>query len=461
MRVEKLTTPERKRELDKISSIAFTYPMRDPDPKEQTATNAEEQQRNIEEFAMVDETNDKLMGGMILLDYQTRIGDKWLPLTGIGGVATLPEYRRAGVIRGIFKHILPRMYENGIAISGLYPFAHAFYRKFGYEVTSGISTASVGLDQLRAFPMPDEVRQIDNQRDELLARGVYEKFAEKRDISMRREISAYWKWLLSADIYKERAYRYLLMRKAGDAMEPCAYISFTPDNQPDVATPRDEALRKLGEYVMPRDMVSRVSCKKRWMSRVPNHKYDVVAVDCGIKYNIIRLLNRVGCNVTVMPYNSTVEEIMAFHPDGLVLSNGPGNPEDVTPVIELVKQLRGRLPIFGICMGHQLISLAYGARTFKMKFGHRGANHPVKNLVTGKLEITSQNHSYAVDVDSLAGTGLTLTHVNLLDGTAEGVECAADRVFSMQYHPESASGPQDSAYLFKKFTKIMEEHKNA
>ena len=167
----------------------------------------------------------------------------------------------------------------------------------------------------------------------------------------------------------------------------------------DVATPRDEALRKLGEYVMPRDMVSRVSCKKRWMSRVPNHKYDVVAVDCGIKYNIIRLLNRVGCNVTVMPYNSTVEEIMAFHPDGLVLSNGPGNPEDVTPVIELVKQLRGRLPIFGICMGHQLISLAYGARTFKMKFGHRGANHPVKNLVTGKLEITSQNHSYAVDVE--------------------------------------------------------------
>ena len=229
----------------------------------------------------------------------------------------------------------------------------------------------------------------------------------------------------------------------------------------DAATPREEALRKLQEYVMPHDMVARVSCKKRWMSRVPNHKYDVVAVDCGIKYNIIRLLNRVGCNVTVMPYNSTVEEIMAFHPDGLVLSNGPGNPEDVAPVIELVKQLRGKLPIFGICMGHQLISLAYGAKTFKLKFGHRGANHPVKNLVTGKLEITSQNHSYAVDVDSLKGTGLTLTHVNLLDGTAEGVECAADGVFSMQYHPESASGPQDSAYLFKKFTKIMEDHKNA
>ena len=134
---------------------------------------------------------------------------------------------------------------------------------------------------------------------------------------------------------------------------------------------------------------------------------------------------------------------------------------DGTGKTELVKQLRGRLPIFGICMGHQLISLAYGAKTFKMKFGHRGANHPVKNLMTGKLEITSQNHSYAVDIDSLKGTGLTLTHVNLLDGTAEGVECAEDRVFSMQYHPESASGPQDSGYLFRKFTKIMEERKNA
>ena len=192
-----------------------------------------------------------------------------------------------------------------------------------------------------------------------------------------------------------------------------------------------------------------------------DHKYDVVAVDCGIKHNIIRQLNRVGCNVTIVPYDSTVEEIMAFHPDGIVLSNGPGNPEDVTPVIGLVRQLRGKLPIFGICMGHQLISLAYGAKTVKMKFGHRGGNHPVKNLETGRIEITSQNHSYAVDIDSLAATGLRLTHVNLLDGTAEGVECAEDGVFSMQYHPESASGPQDSSYLFKKFTKIMEERKNA
>ena len=229
----------------------------------------------------------------------------------------------------------------------------------------------------------------------------------------------------------------------------------------DAATPREEALARLKAYAMPHDMVARVSCKKRWLSRVPNHKYDVVAIDCGIKYNIVRQLNRVGCNVTVMPYNSTLEEILAFHPDGILLSNGPGNPEDVQPVIELVRKLRGRLPLFGICMGHQLISLAYGARTFKMKFGHRGANHPVKNLQTGKIEITSQNHSFAVDVASLEGTGLELTHVNLLDGTAEGVACYKDGVFSMQYHPESASGPQDSAYLFDKFTKMMEDWKNA
>ena len=229
----------------------------------------------------------------------------------------------------------------------------------------------------------------------------------------------------------------------------------------DASTPREEALARLRAYVMPHDMVARVSCKKRWMSRVPNHTYDVVAIDCGIKNNIIRQLNKVGCNVTIVPYDATVEEILAFRPDGIVLSNGPGNPEDVQPVIDTIRKLRGRLPIFGICMGHQMVALAYGARTFKLKFGHRGGNHPVKNLETGRIEITSQNHSYAVDIDSLAGTGLELTHVNLLDGTAEGVACPADRIFSVQYHPESAPGPQDSAYLFDKFIKMMEEGKNA
>ncbi len=229
----------------------------------------------------------------------------------------------------------------------------------------------------------------------------------------------------------------------------------------DPATSREEAMRKIGEYELPHDMVARVSCKKRWFSRTANHKYDVVAIDCGIKYNIIRSLNQKGCNVTVVPFDATIDEIMAFKPDGVFLSNGPGDPTYVQPVIDKVKALRGRIPMFGICMGHQMVALAYGAKTFKMKFGHRGGNHPVKCLETGKVEITSQNHSFAVEADSLAATGLTLTHINLLDNTAEGVECVADKVFSVQYHPESAPGPQDSVYLFDKFIKMMEDHRNA
>ncbi len=223
----------------------------------------------------------------------------------------------------------------------------------------------------------------------------------------------------------------------------------------DADLPYEEALKMVREYEIPTDMVSRVSCKKRWYSRTPNHKYDVVAIDCGIKLNIIRKLNEKGCNVTVVPCDFTADDIMKLKPDGLFLSNGPGNPEDVQNVIGVVRELKGQLPIFGICLGHQMISLALGAKTFKMKFGHRGGNHPVMNLETGKIEITSQNHSYAVDVDSLDGTELTLTHKNLLDNTAEGVESKENKLFSVQYHPESAPGPQDSAYLFDKFIDLM------
>ena len=227
----------------------------------------------------------------------------------------------------------------------------------------------------------------------------------------------------------------------------------------DIGTPREEALAILAATELPRDQVSRVSCRKRWYARTSNHRYNVVAVDCGIKLNIVRKLNQFGCNVTVVPYDTPADTILSFKPDGLFLSNGPGDPEDVRPVIDLVRALRGRLPIFGICLGHQMISLACGARTFKMKFGHRGGNHPVRELATGKIEITSQNHSFAVDEKSLQGTGLTLTHQNLLDGTAEGVACLPDKLFSVQYHPESAPGPQDSTYLFRRFIDLMEGEK--
>lgn len=227
----------------------------------------------------------------------------------------------------------------------------------------------------------------------------------------------------------------------------------------DISTTLEEGLEIIRNTPVPHDAVPKVSCKKRWYSRTANPQFNVVALDCGIKLNIIRSLNKCGCNVTVVPYNTTAEEIRFMNPDGLFLSNGPGDPEDVTPAIELVKELKGSYPIFGICLGHQIISLAYGAKTYKLKFGHRGGNHPVKNLATGKIEMTSQNHSYAVDPSTLDGTGLTMTHLNLLDNTVEGVECLKDRVFSVQYHPESAPGPQDSHYLFDKFIKIMKEAK--
>ena len=226
-------------------------------------------------------------------------------------------------------------------------------------------------------------------------------------------------------------------------------------------TPNLAGFARLRSTPLPTNQVAQVSTKGNWLSPAEHPKFHVVAVDCGIKHNIIRSLNQRNCNVTVVPWNIPAAEVEQLHPDGIFLSNGPGNPEDVTPVLELVRQLRGKYPIFGICLGHQIIALSYGAKTYKLKFGHRGGNHPVKNLITGKVEITAQNHSYAVDAESLAGTGLEITHVNLLDQTVEGLCCEKDHVFCVQYHPESAPGPQDSSYLFDEFIRRMEECSHA
>lgn len=229
----------------------------------------------------------------------------------------------------------------------------------------------------------------------------------------------------------------------------------------DINTPRDKALEILKNTDLPTDAVKRVSRKSIKEYPVSDASFHVVAIDCGMKQNIVRELNRRSCRVTVVPFNTSSEEIKALRPDGLFISNGPGNPTDVSETVETVKSLHGFCPVFGICLGHQIIALSYGAKTYKLKFGHRGGNHPVKNLLTDKIEITSQNHSYAVDCDSIKNTPLTVTHINLLDETAEGIECKKDRVFGVQYHPESAPGPQDSEYLFDKFIKLMEESRNA
>lgn len=227
----------------------------------------------------------------------------------------------------------------------------------------------------------------------------------------------------------------------------------------DSERPMAECLEILNNYKEPHNQVSQVSTKRKFVSRGLYAKYHVVCIDFGTKMNIIRKLNEKKCNVTVLPYNATVEEVLALNPDGLFLSNGPGDPEDNPKAIELVRSLKGKLPIFGICLGHQIISLAYGAKTYKLKFGHRGGNHPVKNIETGHIEITSQNHSYAVLEESLNGTGLRKTHINLLDNTIEGVCDDENKVFSVQYHPESAAGPEDSEYLFDKFVLNMKDFK--
>jgi carbamoyl-phosphate synthase small subunit len=186
-----------------------------------------------------------------------------------------------------------------------------------------------------------------------------------------------------------------------------------------------------------------------------DRRHHVVAYDYGIKRNIMKRLARYGCAVTVVPAGYPAEDVLALHPDGVFLSNGPGDPAAVTVAIENIRKLIGRTPVFGICLGHQLIGLALGGKTFKLKFGHRGGNHPVKNLMTGRIEITAQNHGFAVDPLSLDGTAIEVTHVNLNDGTNEGIRHRQLPLFSVQYHPEASPGPHDSDYLFHDFVSMM------
>ena len=200
--------------------------------------------------------------------------------------------------------------------------------------------------------------------------------------------------------------------------------------------------------------LARVVTTKRVYKWSETGRYKVAAIDYGIKRNILNMLADKECSVTVFPAETTAKQILDFNPDGVFLSNGPGDPGAVTYGIKMVKDLLGSKPIFGICLGHQILSLALGAKTFKLKFGHRGINHPVKNLNTSIVEITSQNHGFAVDLQSLP-KNVTPTHINLNDSTNEGIECKDLKAFSVQHHPESSPGPHDSRYLFDKFIKLM------
>jgi carbamoyl-phosphate synthase small subunit len=211
------------------------------------------------------------------------------------------------------------------------------------------------------------------------------------------------------------------------------------------------------------DLAKKVTCKKTyiWNSTRGNRslktRFHVVAMDFGIKFNILRILESFGCRVTVVPAHTGAKEILGLKPDGVFLSNGPGDPAAVTYAISTIQELIGKKPVFGICLGHQLIGLALGGTTYKLKFGHRGANHPVRNEKTKVIEITSQNHGFCVDSDSLKNTGAKLTHLNLNDMTCEGLEHREKKLFCVQYHPEASPGPHDSGYLFEQFLKMMDK----
>jgi carbamoyl-phosphate synthase small subunit len=220
------------------------------------------------------------------------------------------------------------------------------------------------------------------------------------------------------------------------------------------------------------DLASRVSTPERysWTKPVepcspselikapPEPRHHVVAYDFGIKQNILRRLVQVGCRVTVVPALTSAEDVLALNPDGIFLSNGPGDPEPLQTQVGNIRKLIGKKPVFGICLGHQLLGLAVGGKTYKLKFGHRGANHPVRNELTKKVEITSHNHGFAVDPDSLSLNDVELTHVNLNDQTLEGFRHRRHPVFCVQYHPEAAPGPHDSHYLFDDFVQLMSEN---
>lgn len=224
-----------------------------------------------------------------------------------------------------------------------------------------------------------------------------------------------------------------------------------------VITTGNESLEELKERLntpLMHDQVARVSTKSIHIS--PSYGKRVVLMDFGAKHNIVRELVERNCEVISVPYNTTAEEILRFRPDGVMLSNGPGDPKDVPEAIETIGKLLGKVPVFGICLGHQLLALACGADTEKLKFGHRGGNHPVKELKTGRTVITSQNHGYAVSPKSVKGTDLVISHIALNDGTVEGLEHKELPAFSVQYHPESAPGPLDSGYLFDRFHEMME-----
>lgn len=224
----------------------------------------------------------------------------------------------------------------------------------------------------------------------------------------------------------------------------------------DIGKNDNEAVEQIKNTPLAAGQVKNVSCKKRWYSRAAGVMYNVAVIDCGVKLSLIESLVKRRCNVTVLPYDTGAEEIFALSPDGIIIAGGPGDPKALPQVAELVNELQGKIPMLGICLGHLIVALAGGCDTYKLKYGHRGINHPVLNLSTGKIAISSQNHSYAVDLESVKNSKLEVSYEDVIDKTVEGLKNERAYVMSVQFHPEGGPGSGDTAYVFDEFIEMIQ-----
>lgn len=225
----------------------------------------------------------------------------------------------------------------------------------------------------------------------------------------------------------------------------------------DVVSDLKHEFDQLKATVLPKNQVQQVSVEKPYV--IPGMGRSVAVLDFGLKHSILRELVKRQCSVTVLPYNTTAETILSLSPDGVMLSNGPGDPNNVPEAIEMIQGIQGKVPIFGICLGHQLLAMANGAESYKMTFGHRGSNHPVREIATGRIDFTSQNHGYAIDEKSIDPERMMVTHVEINDGTVEGIRHKQHPSFSVQFHPDAAPGPHDAVHLFDEFMELMDTWK--